>query len=240
MMIFVRTTGDPSAVAGTVREAIRRVAPTMPVYDVRPMSTRVSAARGQAQFRAVVLGLFAAVALTLAVMGIYGVMSFAVAQRTQEIGVRMALGAARRSVLLLIMRDTAWLAGSGLAIGVVAALAFGRLLRSMLFEVSPGRSDHVRGHRPDPGGDRPARRMDSSLAGRPRQPGGGTSGRLTRGHRGSRGGGRSSIIAQARHTRPSPGPAPRPPCDFEHCSPCLSAFLPWFGRRTHLPVWSGW
>lgn len=137
MMIFVRTTGDPSALAGTLREAIRRVAPTMPVYDVRPMSTRVAAARGQAQFSAVVLGLFAAVALTLAVMGIYGVMSFAVAQRTQEIGVRMALGAARRSVLLLIMRDTAWLAGSGLAIGVVAALAFGRVLRSMLFEVSP-------------------------------------------------------------------------------------------------------
>ncbi len=136
MMVFARTTGDPSSLAPAVRAAVRRIAPGAPVFDIRSMSARVGAATAQARFSAVLLGLFAAVALSLAVMGTYGVLSFAVAQRTREIGIRMALGAERASVLGLVVRDGAILAGTGLAIGLVAALALTRVLRAMLFEVT--------------------------------------------------------------------------------------------------------
>jgi predicted permease len=136
MMLFVRTTGDPSAMAPAVRAVVRRVAPNAPVFDIKAMSARVAAASAQTRFTAVLLGLFAAVALSLAVMGIYGVLSFAVAQRTGEIGIRMALGAERGRVLALVMRDGALLACIGLAIGVATALALTRVLRTMLFEVT--------------------------------------------------------------------------------------------------------
>jgi putative ABC transport system permease protein len=136
MMVFVRTAGDPSAMAPSVRAAVKRVAPLAPVFDVRPMSARIANASAQARYSAILLGLFAAMALSLAVMGIYGVLSFAVAQRTGEIGIRMALGAERGRVLALVMRDGAILAAIGLAIGVLTALALTRVLRTMLFEVT--------------------------------------------------------------------------------------------------------
>jgi putative ABC transport system permease protein len=136
MMIFVRTAGDPLLLAPSVRAVLKRFAPHMPVYDVKPMSARIATATAQARFSAVLLGLFAAVALSLAVMGIYGVMSFTVAQRTREIGIRVALGADRSRVLNLVLREGAVLAGAGIAIGLAAALAFTRVLRTMLFEVT--------------------------------------------------------------------------------------------------------
>jgi putative ABC transport system permease protein len=136
MMVFARTTGDPSAMVPTVRGAVRRVAPHAPVFDIRSMPARVAMASAQTRLSALLLGLFAAVALSLAVMGIYGVLSFAVAQRTGEIGIRMALGAERGRVLALVLRDAAALALIGLTIGVVAALALTRVLRTMLFEVT--------------------------------------------------------------------------------------------------------
>jgi ABC-type antimicrobial peptide transport system permease subunit len=100
------------------------------------MSARIATASAQTRFSAVLLGLFAAVAVTLAVMGIYGVLSFAVAQRTGEIGIRMALGAERGRVLALVLRDGAVLALIGLSVGLLAALALTRVLRTMLFEVT--------------------------------------------------------------------------------------------------------
>ena len=136
MMLFVRTTGDPSSMAPAVRAVVRRIAPNAPVFDIKSMSARIATASAQTRFSAVLLGMFAVVAVSLAVMGIYGVLSFAVAQRTGEIGIRMALGAERGRVLALVMRDGALLAFVGLAIGVVAALGLTRVLRTMLFEVT--------------------------------------------------------------------------------------------------------
>jgi predicted permease len=135
MMIFVRTVGDPAALAPSVRDAVRHFAPRNPVYDILPMSARVASATAQARFSAMLLTVFATVALSLAVMGIYGVLSFAVAQRTREIGIRMALGAGRQRVLSLVVREGVLLAAGGLIIGVAMALALSRVLRSMLFEV---------------------------------------------------------------------------------------------------------
>ncbi len=135
MMLFVRAAGDPSVLAPAVRAAVHRIAPHTPVYDMRAMSSRIATATAQSRFIAVLLGLFAAVALSLAVMGIYGVLSFAVAQRTGEIGIRMALGAERGNVLALVLRDGMALAMVGLTIGLVASLAMTRVLRTMLFEV---------------------------------------------------------------------------------------------------------
>jgi putative ABC transport system permease protein len=136
MMIFARAAGDPSALVPSVRAAIRGFAPRVPVYDVQPMSARLASSSAQTRFSAVLLGLFAAVALSLAFMGIYGVMSFAVAERTREIGIRMALGANRGSVLALVVREGALLAGIGVALGLAASLAATRVLASMLFEVT--------------------------------------------------------------------------------------------------------
>jgi len=136
MMIFVRTAGDPWSVASSVRAAIRDFAPRNPLYDVRAMHERVATASAQTRFSAVLLGFFAVVALSLAVMGIYGVMSFGVAQRTGEIGIRMALGAGRSRVLRLVIRDGVLLAGTGVLIGLAAALGTTRVMRSLLFEVT--------------------------------------------------------------------------------------------------------
>jgi putative ABC transport system permease protein len=137
MMVFLRTTGDPLALVGGVRRALRESAPQDPVYDIATMADRVGAASSQARFSAILLAMFAAVALALAVMGIYGVMSFGVAQRTREIGIRIALGADRQRVLRMIVREGAALATIGTAIGLIAALALTRILRTLLFEVTP-------------------------------------------------------------------------------------------------------
>lgn len=135
MMIFARTAGDPTRAAPAIRAAIRNFAPRNPLYDIRALHERVATASAQTRFSAVLLGLFATVALSLAVMGIYGVMSFAVAQRTGEIGIRMALGAGKSRVLGLVIRDGVLLAGVGVAIGFIAALGATRVMRSLLFEV---------------------------------------------------------------------------------------------------------
>lgn len=137
MMIFVRAAGDPTVLAPAVRERIRQFAPLDPIYDIRSMDARISAATSQVRLSTILLSLFAFVALSLSAMGIYGVMSFAVAQRTREIGIRVALGADRGNVLGLVLREGVLLAGTGVVIGLAAALAFTRVLRTMLFEITP-------------------------------------------------------------------------------------------------------
>jgi predicted permease len=137
MMIFLRTKGEPSAVVSDVRRALHEVAPSYPVYDVQPMTVRAAAATAQARFSAVLLGLFAATALALAIVGIYGVMSLIVAARTREIGIRIALGADRGRVQRQIVGEGLGLVAAGAALGLAGALLSTRVMRSLLFGLTP-------------------------------------------------------------------------------------------------------
>jgi putative ABC transport system permease protein len=138
MMFFLRTRGDPQAIATAARVALREVAPGFPVYDVATLDSRASAAVAYARFSALLLALFAAMALGLATLGTYGVISFAAAQRTREIGVRVALGATRRDVVRLVVGQGVALAIAGSVFGLIAALAVTGVLRSLLYEIEPG------------------------------------------------------------------------------------------------------
>jgi ABC-type antimicrobial peptide transport system permease subunit len=137
MMIFLRTQHDPTSVTTDVRRALREVAPRFPAYDIQPMTTRAAAATAQTRFNAILLGLFATTALSLAVIGIYGVMSLAVAARTRELGIRIALGADQGRVRRLIVGEGAALVGIGAAIGLGGALASTRVLQKLLFDLKP-------------------------------------------------------------------------------------------------------
>ena len=135
---FVRAAGDPASLAGPARAALHEVAPFSPVFEVKLMRARVAEATGQARLSAGLLAAFAVMALVLAIMGIYGVMSFAVTQRTREVGIRVALGADRGMVLRLFTREGLTLCVLGMAIGLGGALLATRVLRTMLYGVVPG------------------------------------------------------------------------------------------------------
>jgi predicted permease len=135
--LVVRTQGDPGSAAGAIRAAVGAVDPTEPISQLRSMSGMVAASLAPRRFVVTMLAIFAAMALLMAVIGLYGVTSYSVAQRTQEIGIRMALGARRSEILGMVIRQGMWLTGGGALAGLAAALAFSRLLRSQLFQVSP-------------------------------------------------------------------------------------------------------
>jgi putative ABC transport system permease protein len=137
MMLLLRSAGDAGALGAPARQTVREMLPSSPVYEMRTMQERVADAMRYARFSAIILALFGLVALGLATMGTYGVISFGVAQRTREIGIRVALGASRSELLRMIVRQGLALAIVGGAIGLVAALAATRVLRSLLYEVVP-------------------------------------------------------------------------------------------------------
>ncbi|HEU5179459.1 MAG TPA: ABC transporter permease [Candidatus Polarisedimenticolia bacterium] len=137
MSLAVRTAGDPTVAADTVRKAVWSVTPDVLITDVRSIDGVIEASVAHPRFTMILLGFFAATALLLAAMGIYGVASFGVTQRTQEIGTRMALGALPRDVLRLTLGEGMALLLSGVFIGIAGALALTRFLRSLLFEISP-------------------------------------------------------------------------------------------------------
>jgi putative ABC transport system permease protein len=136
VFLITRTEGDPSNLAASVRGAIQSVDRELPVFRVTTMEQLVSASVAQRRFAVILLGIFALVALVLATVGIYGVVSYSVAQRTNEIGVRMALGAKTMDVLGMVIRQGMSLVLAGVAIGLVGAFALTRVIRSMLFNVS--------------------------------------------------------------------------------------------------------
>ena len=135
--LVIRTALPPSTLAASVREALREIDPNLPTTDFRPLESLVNRAVSPRRFIVSLVGGFAALALILAALGIYGVLSYSVAQRRREIGIRMALGAQGREVLGMVMSSGARLAGAGIALGVVAAVALSRVLSSLLFGVSP-------------------------------------------------------------------------------------------------------
>ncbi|HTV55869.1 MAG TPA: ABC transporter permease [Terriglobia bacterium] len=137
MSLVVRSNYKPEALASSVRQAVLNADKNEPLFDVRTMRQVVSLSTRARRFNTLLLALFAALALVLATVGIYGVISYSVSQRTPEIGIRMALGAQRKDVLQLVVAEGLALTLTGAAIGVVGALSLTRLMRSVLYEVKP-------------------------------------------------------------------------------------------------------
>lgn len=135
--LVARVTGTPEAQARAIEDALRSVDPDVAVTDVRSMDALISGSVRRQRFFMILLGSFAAVALALTITGLYGVISYAVAQRTRELGIRAALGSTRGQTLGLVMRDALLLAAVGLVIGAVSGFALTRLLEGMLYGVSP-------------------------------------------------------------------------------------------------------
>jgi len=134
--VVIRTQGDPLSLAAAARKQVQEIDPDQPVAAVRTMESWVDSAVATPRYRTILLGLFAAIALALACTGIYGVMSYSVAQRTHEIGVRMALGARQMDVLKLVVRQGMSLVLIGVAVGLLGAVALTRLMTSVLFNVT--------------------------------------------------------------------------------------------------------
>lgn len=135
--LVVRTGDDPRALAGPLRAAVRRLDPNVPIANVRPMTEVVAAALATPRLTGFVLGAFAVAALVLAIVGLYGVLSYLVARRAHEIGIRMALGAERGQVLSMIVRYGLTLAALGLVVGLAGAFGATRLMRGLLYAVQP-------------------------------------------------------------------------------------------------------
>jgi predicted permease len=135
--IILRTTGDPALLADTIRAEVRRIDKNIPLYDMRTMSTLRADALSTRRFILLIVGAFGVLALGLAAIGVYGVMSLIVSERTREVGVRLALGAEPSQLLTMVVGQAVKLAAIGVTIGVVAALALAPLLDSQLYGVAP-------------------------------------------------------------------------------------------------------
>jgi putative ABC transport system permease protein len=136
MALVIRTSSDPRSLTGAVRSEILSIDKSQPVYDVKTMQQVVSDSVSQPRLYTLLLGIFAGLALTLAAVGIYGVMNYSVVQRRHEIGIRMALGAQRSDILKMVVGQGMILALIGVAAGLTGALILTRVLESLLFGVS--------------------------------------------------------------------------------------------------------
>jgi len=137
LTIVARTAGDPAALVDRIAAHVRAIDPHQPIGRARAMSELVADELARTRFTMLLLGGFAAAALLLAVVGLYGVVSFAASQRTREIGVRVALGAQRGDVIRLVLRHGVMLVAAGLAIGIAVSLAMGRAVEGLLYGVAP-------------------------------------------------------------------------------------------------------
>ncbi len=137
MGLAVRTRGDPAALAAALTREVHAIDSDQPVFDVRTMPQVVSASLAARRFSMALMSAFAWLAMVLAAVGLYGVISHSVVRRTREIGIRMALGAPSGQVVRLVLRDGLALAGAGLVLGLVVALAGSRLIAGLVYGVSP-------------------------------------------------------------------------------------------------------
>jgi putative ABC transport system permease protein len=138
LTFVARTDGDPSGMIGLVRSAVHAADPDQPIHAIATMESRLSATIAEPRFRWAVLVIFSTLALVMAAIGIYGVLTYAVNERQRELGIRMAIGASPQSISRLVIIRAAWSGLPGLLLGLVGALAAGRLVARFLFEIQPG------------------------------------------------------------------------------------------------------
>ena len=138
LTFVVRTAQEPLALAGALRAEVRHVDPDQPVYQLESMDQRLSAMVAQRRFSMALLGMFAALGLVLGIVGVYGVTSYLVAQRTRELGLRLALGAEPRAVVRMVIRQGMTTAAVGIGVGLLGALLTTRLMAGLLYGVRPG------------------------------------------------------------------------------------------------------
>ncbi|HEY6806527.1 MAG TPA: ABC transporter permease [Pyrinomonadaceae bacterium] len=137
MMLVAKTETEPGAVAASLRDQVTSLDRSLPIYALKPMNEYLYDSLARRRFNLTLLSVFGVVALLLAAVGIYGVISYSVSQRTQEIGIRLALGAKTRDVLLMVVRQGMVLAIAGILLGMIGAFVLTRLMKVLLFEVSP-------------------------------------------------------------------------------------------------------
>ena len=137
MSVVIRANSDTGLLSDALRNEVHRLDPNLAVADVRLIDRIVDSSVSTPRFAFVLVGMFAGLAILLAAIGTYGVISYSVSQRTSEFGVRMALGAPRSALMSLVLSHAMKLAGLGAVLGVLAAFAVAPLLRSLIFDVSP-------------------------------------------------------------------------------------------------------
>jgi putative ABC transport system permease protein len=136
MYVLIWTSGDPLALARSAQAQVWAIDPNQPIHSVRTVEGILADSQADRRFTTLLLGLFSIVALALAAIGIYGVMAYSTAQRVQEFGVRLALGARRTDVLTMVLKEGVRIGAAGLMVGIGAALVLTRVLSGLLFGVS--------------------------------------------------------------------------------------------------------